>query len=65
MAKQTYYVTFKIDGRFTAKVEAESVESAIEEATAEYQDADFGTLECIDAEAVYAEDQNGNFVFEK
>lgn len=37
----------------------------MEEATAEYQDADFGSLECIDAEAVCAEDQSGNFVFEK
>ena len=65
MAKKKYYVTFKIDGRFVTEVEAESVEKAIEEATYEYQDADFGKLEIIDGEAVCAEDPDGNFVFEK
>ena len=60
-----YFVTFKIDGRFVAQVTADNVQDAIKEATAAYQDADFGSLECIDADAVVVEDERGNYVWEK
>lgn len=56
-----YYVTMAIDGRFTCAVDADNFEEAKEKARNEYYDADFGELECIDAEAVNAEDENGNF----
>lgn len=56
----TYYVTFSIDGRFTAEVEADSIEDALFEAEGKYCDADFGALECIDAYPVNCEDEDGN-----
>lgn len=56
-----YYVTMAIDGRFTCAVDADNFEEAKEKARNEYYDADFGELECIDAEAVNAEDESGNF----
>ena len=38
------------------RLELRDKEKAIEE----YWDADFGVLECIDAQAINAEDENGN-----
>lgn len=56
----TYYVTYAIDGRFTAEVEADSIEEAKAKAEGKYYDADFGALECIDAYPVNCEDEEGN-----
>ena len=59
------WVTMKIEGRFIAKVFARNAETAIEQATKQYQDADFGTLEDIDGDAIIIEDKKGNFIWEK
>ena len=56
----TYYVTYAIDGRFTAEVEADSIEEAKAKAETEYYDADFGALRNIDAYPVNCEDEEGN-----
>ena len=61
----TYYVTFKVDARFVAAVEAENIEAALQEAKMRFYDADFGEAENIDGEAIIAEDEEGNFVYEK
>ena len=59
-----YYVTFRVEGRYIAAVEADSVEKAIEKANEEYLDADFGLLQDIDGEPIIAEDENENYVWE-
>lgn len=56
-----YYVTMAIEGRFTCGVEANDLKEAKEKAIEEYYDADFGVLESIDAQAIKAEDEDGNF----
>lgn len=56
----TYYVTYAVDGRFTAEVEADSIEEAKAKAEYQYYDANFGQLECIDAYPVNCEDEEGN-----
>ena len=60
-----YYVTYKLDARYIAEVEANSLEEAMEKAESEYIDADFGAAEDIEAEQVAIEDENGNYVWEK
>lgn len=40
--KQEYYVTMKVEGRFIAKVLAETIKEAKELAISEYRNADFG-----------------------
>ena len=64
--EKEYYVTFRIDGRYTTKVTGSSLEEAKEKATENFiNEEDFGTLECIDTEIVIIEDDEGNFVYEK
>lgn len=60
-----YYVTFKIDARYIAEVEANSLEEALEKADDAYMDADFGVAEDIDGEAIIVEDEKGNYVWER
>ena len=60
-----YYVTYKINARYIAEVEADDIEEAMQKADAEYIDADFGAAEDIDGEKVIVEDEDGNFVWEK
>lgn len=60
-----YYVTYKVDARYVAEVEAENIEEAKKKAEQEYIDADFGEAEDIDGEAIIVEDENGNYVWEK
>lgn len=60
-----YYVTYKIDARYIAEVEAENLEEAMKKAESEYINADFGQAEDIDGEMIIVEDDNGNFVWEK
>lgn len=62
---RTMYVTFKIDARFIAKVEAVSVEDALAKANVKWQDANFGVAEDIDGEAIIIEDENGEYLWEK
>ena len=60
-----YYVTFKIDARYVAEVEADSIEEALKKADSEYYDADFGVAEVIDGESIIVEDENEDFVWER
>ena len=62
--KQEYYVTMKVEGRFIAKVLAETVKEAKELAVNEYENADFGKLEDIDGDCIIVEDTDGNYVWE-
>lgn len=60
-----FYITYKIEARYIAKVEADNLEEAMKKAESEYLDADFGEAEDIDGEQVIVEDEKGNFVWEK
>lgn len=60
-----YYVTWAIDGRFVAEVEAESELEARNKSIELYQDADFGVLEDIEGDPVVVEDERGDYVWEK
>jgi phosphomannomutase len=60
-----YYVTYKIEARYVAEVEANSLEAAMKKAEYKYYDADFGVARDIDAEAIMVEDENGNYVLER
>lgn len=62
--KDTYWVTYRIDGRVTFEVQANSVEEAKQAAEYAWQDADFGVLEDIDGEPVSVSDEQ-NIVWEK
>lgn len=62
---QKYYVKFKVDARFVAEVEAESLEDAKKKATEAFQNADFGEAEDIDADMISVTDENGNYLYEK
>lgn len=60
-----FYVTYKVEARFIAEVEAADVEEAKKKAESEYLDADFGAAKDIDGEQIIIEDENGNYVWEK
>lgn len=60
-----YYVTYRIDARYIAEVEANSLEEARRKANEEFCDADFGVAEDIDGEDILVEDYNGNFIWER
>lgn len=63
--KQTFYVTFKVEGRYVVEVEAENIEGAIKEARPEFSDAYFGELQDIDGEEIIIENEKGEYVWEK
>lgn len=60
-----YFITYKVDARYVAEVDADSLEEAMKKADSEYQDADFGVAECIDGEKIIVEDEKGNYIWEK
>lgn len=60
-----YYVTYKINARYVAEVEANNLEEAMGKAEEEYIDADFGVTEAIDGEQIIVEDENGNYIWER
>ena len=60
-----YYVKYKIDARYIAEVEAETIEEAKKKADDKFMDADFGNAEDIDGEAIIVENENGDYVWEK
>ena len=62
--KQEYYVTMKVEGRFIAKVLAETVKEAKGLAVSEYENADFGKLEDIDGDCITVENAHGDFLWE-
>ena len=53
-----YIVSIAVDGRIDVEVEADSFEDAKAKACAEVCDLNFGNLECIEWNAVNAEDEN-------
>ena len=59
-----YYVTYKIEARYVAEVEADDVDEARDKAIDEYMNADFGEACDIEAEPVIVEDENGDYVWE-
>lgn len=63
MAK--YYVTIKIDARYIAEVDANSIEEAKIKANQEFSDADFGKASDIDGECIIIEDEDEELVWEK
>ena len=60
-----YFVTYKLEARYIAEVEADSLDEALEKAESKYLDTDFGEAIDIDGEKIIVEDENGNFVWEK
>lgn len=60
-----YYVTYKLEARYVAEVEAETLEEARKKAEEKYQDADFGEAEDINGEAIIVEDDRGDYIWEK
>lgn len=61
-----YYVTFAVDGRYVAEVEADNLRDAKYEAIDSYGNADFGELrDIINAEMIMVEDESGAYVWEK
>ena len=62
---QTYYVSHRVDGRYHTEVVACSIEDAIKKSDYNFQEADFGELECIDSYANAVEDETGNIVWDR
>lgn len=60
-----YYVTYKIEARYIAEVEADNIEEARDKAGESFLDADFGVLKNICGQDIIIEDENGNYVWEK
>ena len=60
-----FYVTYKIDARYVAEVEADSLEEAQAKADAEFADADFGEAKDIDGESIIVENEDGDYVWER
>ena len=60
-----YYVTYRIEARYVAVVEADSIKEARKKAIEEYYDADFGAATDIDGEDIIVEDEDGNYVWER
>jgi hypothetical protein len=58
-----YYVTYSFHATYTAEVEAESIEDAMDKSKDEYYDADFGEAQNIDGEVIRVEDENENIVW--
>lgn len=59
-----YYVTYKVEARYIAEVEADNIEEAKEKADSEFFDANFGVAEDINGESIIVEDEDGNYVWE-
>lgn len=60
-----YYVTYKIDARYVAEVEADNLDDAKAKAEEKFVDADFGVATDIDGEDIIVEDEHGNFIWER
>lgn len=60
-----FWVTYKIDARFVAAVDATDIQSALVAAQSEYENADFGEVSVIDGVAIIIEDEDGNYVWER
>ena len=51
-----YFVTFNVEAKYTAVVEADSLEDALEKANDNFSDADLGECEEIDGEPIFVGD---------
>ena len=60
-----YYVKYKVEAKYVAEVEADTLEEARKKASEDFSDADFGVAEDIDGEDIVVEDENGNFVWKR
>lgn len=60
-----YYISFAVEGRYIAGIEANSYYNAKKKAEQEFSNADFGELRDVDGEAIIVEDEDGNYVWEK
>ena len=60
---QKYWVSFAVDGRYTAEVTAKDPADAQKKAELEYYDADFGELcDVVAYKAINCEGEDGSFV---
>ena len=59
-----YFVTFRVDARFTTEVDAETLKDAMEQARLNFSEANFGDAEDIDGDPVSVTDEDDNFVWE-
>lgn len=59
-----YCVGYKVEGRYYAYVEAESVDEARKKAKEEFYNADFGELEDCETEQINVADEDDNIVWE-
>lgn len=62
--KMEYYITYKIEARYTVKCEAQTIDEAKKEAANHFFDADFGEAYDIDGELIIIEDDNDNIIYE-
>lgn len=60
-----YYVTFKVEAKYVAEVEAKDLEEAMKRAKSQYGCADFGEASDIDAEIVAVESHDRKFLYER
>lgn len=60
-----YWVTFKIEGRYIAPVEANNIEEAIDKANELYYDANFGELRYCEGDPVVVSDEKDDIVWER
>ena len=60
-----YYVTLRVDARYTAEVEASDIEEAKVLANQEFWNANLNELETVEYEPVIIEDEEGNYLWEK
>ncbi len=63
--EKTYYVTFAIDARYVAEVQAITLEEAKRKAETEFEAADIGDINIIGSECIIVEDENGEFLEER
>ena len=59
----TFFVSYVVDGRFTAEVKASSLDEAKKKAEAVYASASFGDLEAIDSYPCTVEDLEGSVLW--
>lgn len=59
-----YTVTYAVDARFTAYVEASSLEEAKEAAKLKWWDAAIGDLEIVGSKLGSVQDEHDNFLYE-
>ena len=54
----TYYVTIKVDGRYTAQVEADNIDEARKFGLKEFCTANLNEMEIVNGEDIIVEDEN-------